>query len=103
MPRAGDPKRRRRHFLKEWRKECGLTQEKLAELMDISKTTISNIENRKAGYHQDFLELAAEVMQPFTQERLDAATLISRPPPRPLIPSMPRQKKQRRGKGGRSR
>ena len=34
-------------FLKELRKEKGLTQEQLAELADLSTTHISNIENRE--------------------------------------------------------
>lgn len=63
MPqRVGNPLRRRRHFIKEWREFRGLTQEELATLMGTTKTTISRIEALKQGYTQDFLELCAEVL-----------------------------------------
>lgn len=57
-----------RHYLKEWRLYCGLTQDQLvAKLSDpaigsgITKGTISKIENGKLPYTQHFLEACAEV------------------------------------------
>src|SRR3954454_1843061 len=63
MPRVGNPKNRRRHFVREWRKFRGLTQEKLAEKLDTTKANISRIENLRQGYTQDFLEACAEVLK----------------------------------------
>src|SRR5947208_1713842 len=63
MPRVGNPENRRHHFVREWRKFRGLTQEKLAEKLDTTKANISRIENLHQGYTQDFLEACAEVLK----------------------------------------
>lgn len=60
--RIGDPKRRRRHFIKEWRKFRGLTQAELAESLDTTAASISRIENLEQGYTQDFLEACADAL-----------------------------------------
>lgn len=51
--------RRRRTFLKEWRKYRNLTQEKAAERLGIEQATLSRIERGVIPYGQDFLEKAA--------------------------------------------
>src|SRR5258708_23904762 len=57
MPRRiGNPARRRRHFIKEWRGFCGPTQEQLALLFDTSGASISPIQSRANRYPQDLLE-----------------------------------------------
>jgi transcriptional regulator with XRE-family HTH domain len=63
MPgRIGDPNKRRRHFIKEWRKFRGLTQEQLAEILDTTKASISRIESLDQGYTQDFLDACADAL-----------------------------------------
>lgn len=52
-----------RHFIKEWRKHKGLTQDQLAERIGIDKGYLSKIENGKRRYDQPFLEAAATVLQ----------------------------------------
>jgi transcriptional regulator with XRE-family HTH domain len=77
MPRVGNPKHRRRHFIRAWRVHRGLTQEQLADRLDTTKANISRIENLRQGYTQDFLEACAEAL------RTDAASLIIRDPSEP--------------------
>lgn len=50
---------RRNHFLRQWRLLRELTQEELAERLEIDQATLSRIENNKVPYNQDFLEQAA--------------------------------------------
>jgi transcriptional regulator with XRE-family HTH domain len=54
---------RQPHYIKEWRKHRGLTQEQLAERIGIDKGYLSKIENGKRRYDQPFLEAAAVVLQ----------------------------------------
>lgn len=68
------PAQRRRTFITEWREFRGLSQERLAELLDTTKGTISRIENMKIGYTQDFLEGCADMLG------THPAILLSRPP-----------------------
>jgi transcriptional regulator with XRE-family HTH domain len=63
MPRRiGNPARRRRHFIKEWREFRGLSQQELADAVGegSDKSTISRIEALKQGYTQDFLDACAD-------------------------------------------
>lgn len=63
MPgRIGNPARRRRHFIKEWRVFRGLSQQALADKLGTTKTSISRIEDLKQGYTQDFLEACADAL-----------------------------------------
>lgn len=62
MSRIGNPSRRSRHFIREWREFRGLSQQELADLVGASKTAISNIENLKAAYTQDSLEAIADAL-----------------------------------------
>lgn len=73
-PRIGNPTRRRRHFIKEWREFRSLTQQQLADILKTTKTSISRIEDLKTGYTQDFLEACADALG------THAATLLSRAP-----------------------
>jgi transcriptional regulator with XRE-family HTH domain len=87
MPRVGNPERRSRHFVREWRKFRGLTQEKLAERLETTKANISRIENLHQGYTQDFLEACADVLKTepamlLTRNPLDEPTTTSEHGPR---------------------
>lgn len=84
MPRRiGNPARRRRHFIKEWREFRRLTQEQLADMLRTTKTSISRIEDLKQGYTQDFLDACADALgthpgvllirPPNEQDRADSA------------------------------
>lgn len=73
-PRIGNPRRRRRHFIKEWREFRGFTQEALAEALDATKASISRIEGGKQSYTQDFLEACADALG------THPAALLMRPP-----------------------
>ncbi len=53
---------RRRHFIKEWRKYRGLTQEQLAERIGVAVSTISQLETMKQGYSQPTLEAIADAL-----------------------------------------
>src|SRR2546430_17472676 len=77
MPRVGNPKHRRRHFIREWRQHRGLTQELLAERLETTKANISRVENLKQGYTQDFLEACAAALS------TDVASLLIRDPTDP--------------------
>lgn len=68
---------KQRHFIREWRKHRGLTQEQLAERIGITKSYLSKIESGKKRYDQPFLEAAAEVLQ------CEPADLIIRDPSDP--------------------
>lgn len=46
-------------FIKQWRKKKGWSQGKLADAVDLSTATISQIENGKTGYTQANLEAIA--------------------------------------------
>jgi transcriptional regulator with XRE-family HTH domain len=67
----------RRHFIKEWRRYRGLTQEQLASRLDVDRTAISKIESGKQEYSQGFLEAAAYAL------RCEPADLIMRDPSQP--------------------
>lgn len=67
----------RAHYIKEWRKARGLTQEQLAERIGLDRTYYSKIESGKRRYDQPFLEAAATVLQ------CSPADLIMRDPSDP--------------------
>lgn len=75
MPaRVGNPKVRRRHFIREWREYRNLNQDQLAERIGTTGANISRVENGKQGYTQDFLEACADALM------TDAASLLIRDP-----------------------
>lgn len=65
---------RRPIYLREWRLARGMTGEKLAELLETTKATISRIENREDPASVDFLQAAADVLG------CHHSDLIKRPP-----------------------
>lgn len=68
------PKIKNTHFIREWRKHRGLTQEALAASIGVSTATISQIENGKQGYTDTTLfDLAAAL-------GCDAGDLLKRSP-----------------------
>lgn len=58
IPKAGHP----RHFIRQWRKFRGLSQEQLAERVGVTHGAISQLENGKIAYTQPMLEALAEAM-----------------------------------------
>lgn len=65
---------RRRHFLKEWRKHRGLTQEQLAARVEMSTANLSRIEKGQQDYTQAVLEALADALQ------TDPASILIRDP-----------------------
>lgn len=51
-----------RTYIAEWRDSRGLTQEALAERINMSRTTLSKIENSESPYTQRTLEAIAEAL-----------------------------------------
>ena len=51
-----------RHFLKAWRKHRGLTQDQLAERVEVTHGAISQVETGRTGYSQPLLEAAASAL-----------------------------------------
>lgn len=47
------------HFIREWREHRGLTQERLASRLDITKGALSNVETGKSGYTEPMLKALA--------------------------------------------
>lgn len=68
------PRQLGRHYLREWRKHRGLSQERLAELTGLSHGAISQLETGTTAYVQDTLEIIAKSLQ------CHPADLIGRPP-----------------------
>lgn len=54
------PRLKTQHFVKEWRKHLGMTQEDLAEKVGTVVSSISQLENGRQGYSQAMLESLAE-------------------------------------------
>lgn len=59
IPKDGPP----RHYVREWRKFRGLTQERLAERTPFSPGAISQLETGRTNYTQDMLEALAEALE----------------------------------------
>jgi len=51
-----------RHYVREWRKAMGWTQEVMSEKIGISRAYLAQIETGARDYSQDFLESAAAVI-----------------------------------------
>ncbi|AMN43144.1 helix-turn-helix domain-containing protein [Rhodoplanes sp. Z2-YC6860] len=65
---------RRPTFVRQWRQYRGLSQEQLAERLDMSAAQLSRVETGKQPYTQDFLEAAAAALS------TDVPSLIMRDP-----------------------
>lgn len=63
-----------RHFIREWRRHRGLTQDQMAEAMGVSRSYASLVESGRRRYDQKFLEAAAKVLG------CTMTDLIARPP-----------------------
>jgi transcriptional regulator with XRE-family HTH domain len=63
-----------RHFIRQWRKHRGLTQERLAERIGIARSYLTKIERGDRRYDQPFLEAASDAL------RCEPADLIMRDP-----------------------
>lgn len=59
-PQPAPKPQRRRHFVKQWRKHKGLTQEQLAERIGVTPGSISQLELGRINYTQQMLEKLAE-------------------------------------------
>jgi transcriptional regulator with XRE-family HTH domain len=60
--RAAPKPARPRHFIREWRKFRGLSQEQLAERIGVTHGAISQLETGKVSYTQAMLEALADAM-----------------------------------------
>ena len=58
------------HFIREWRKARGMTQEQLAEAIGAAVSSISQLETGKQGYSQSTLEAIARALTTSTAELL---------------------------------
>ena len=67
------PLKESRLYLREWRKEKGLTQEALAAMLNTEKGTISKLERGLQRYHQEWLEALAYALD------LEPADLLKPP------------------------
>jgi len=54
---------KQRHYIREWRKHRGLTQEQLAERIGIARSYLTKIERGSRRYDQPFLEAAADALR----------------------------------------
>ncbi len=52
-----------RHFIKEWRKHRGLTQQRLADRLGFTHGAVSQLERGLVGYTQPTLEALADALQ----------------------------------------
>jgi transcriptional regulator with XRE-family HTH domain len=50
------PHKRGTHYIRQWRECKHVTQEQLAEMLEVDRTTVGKIENHKLPYNQDYLE-----------------------------------------------
>jgi transcriptional regulator with XRE-family HTH domain len=88
------PKRqRRRWFLKEWREHRQLSQEKLAEALDMTQGMISQLETGRINYTSNHLDLLAKALM------CEPADLLTRDPNDPEAPwtlweSLPTQQRR---------
>lgn len=69
-PRPAPPKWRKTHIL-EWRKHRGLTQEQLAEAVDLSPGQISDLEQGLTGYSPESLQALADALKVTRGQLLD--------------------------------
>lgn len=57
------PKRYTNWYIKEWLRTCEVTQAKLAELMDVNKTTVSHLVNNQIDYTPEYIRDVALALQ----------------------------------------
>lgn len=71
------PMAKQKHYIKEWRKHRGMTQDEFGELVGVDRSYVSKIETGKQRYDQPFLEAAAQIL------KVQPAELLSRAPKDP--------------------
>jgi transcriptional regulator with XRE-family HTH domain len=74
------PHKRGIHFIRQWREFRQVTQEQLADMLEVDRTTVGKIENQKLPYNQDYLERVSAALG------VDIEDLLSVDP---LAPSRP--------------
>lgn len=72
--------RRRRTFIREWRKFRGLTLEQMAARLDMTPSHLSMLERGQRSYTQETLEALADALN------TDVASLLMRDPSDPEAP-----------------
>ena len=75
--------RKANHFVREWRKKRGITQEELAEQIGQTSGAISQLENGIINYTQPTLEAIASAL------KCRPGDLLSSPPPGDETPATP--------------
>jgi transcriptional regulator with XRE-family HTH domain len=70
----------RKHFIRQWRLFRGLTQERLAERVGLSISSISQLESGDQGYRQETLEALADALN------TEPGNLLMRNPADPEAP-----------------
>lgn len=75
---------RQKHFMLEWRTHRQRSQEAVAAMLDIDRTTYSKIERGKLPYNQDFLERLAIAFRCEPSDILSVNPLAP-PPPRLIV------------------
>jgi transcriptional regulator with XRE-family HTH domain len=73
-PRIGHAPKKRRTFIRDWRKFRDLTQEQLAEATGMSTASLSRLETGEQDYTGSTLELLAKALE------TDVTSLLSRKP-----------------------
>jgi len=95
---------RRRTCIKEWREYRGLTQEQLANRLEMTQSHLSMLENGKRGYTQETLEAVAETLQTDVGQLLTVNPItysdlkVDFVPERKLQPTFIRAWRKHRGK-----
>lgn len=76
-PKTPPRQKFRRTFIAQWRDFRNLTQEQLADRLDMTQSHLSMLENGRRGYTQETLEAVANALQ------TDVASLLMRDPTDP--------------------
>jgi transcriptional regulator with XRE-family HTH domain len=76
------PHQRGVHFLRQWREFKEVTQEQLADMLEVDRTTVGKIENARLPYNQDYLERVSAALG------VDIEDLVSVDPAAPKPPKL---------------
>jgi transcriptional regulator with XRE-family HTH domain len=74
------PHKRARHYLREWREFCELTQDQAADRANLDRSSLSKIERGEVPYNQDLLERLALAYGCDPSDLLDINPLKPDPP-----------------------
>lgn len=78
--RNAPPHKRDRHYIKDWRKAAGKSQNDVAREIGMSQAMVSRVEAGKNPYVQDRIEKMARYFSGFAGDCSPAAMLIGPPP-----------------------